>query len=162
MTGVQTCALPIYEQMSALAQIAQILTFQGKDELALQAVHAIAEDSQRLIAFIGISDAQNRLDQKEEAIKTLNEAAHLAETVPQIASRSSAFNELAKRFAGYEETTRAREITHENLETIAQIRDESSQSVALASLAEIYEKYNFELTDPEKKILQAIIIKAEG
>ncbi len=150
------------EQMSALAQIAQILTFQGKDVFALQAVHAIAEDSQRLIAFIGISDAQNRLDRKEEAIQTLNEAAHLAETVPQLASRSSAFNELAKRFAEYNETTRAREITHENLETIALIRDESSQAVALASLAEIYKQYNFELTDAEKQILQAIIIKAEG
>lgn len=150
------------DQMSALAQIAQILTFQEKDAFALQAVHAIAEDSQRLLAFIGISDVQNRLEQKEEAIKTLNEAAHLAETVPQLASRSNAFNELAKRFAEYGETTRARAITHENLETIAQIRDESSQAVALANLAEIYEQNNFVLTDAEKAILQAIIIKAEG
>jgi predicted negative regulator of RcsB-dependent stress response len=150
------------EQMSALAQIAQILTSQGKDEAALAAVHAIAEDSQRLMAFIGISDSLQKLGKKEEAIRTLNEAAHLAETIPQLATRSAALNELAKRFVGFEETTRARELTHENLETIAAIRDESSQSVCLATLSEIYDSQNFELTPAEKEILQAIIRKAEA
>ena len=150
------------EQTSALAQIAQILTMQGKDEPALLAVHAIAEDSQRLTAFIGISDAQKHLDKKEESVKTLNEAAHLAETIPQLASRSAAFNELAKRFAEYGETEHARALTHENLETIAAIRDESSQSVCLATLSEIYAANNFELTGAEKEILQAIIRKAES
>jgi len=150
------------EQTQALAQIAQILTLQGKDEAALAAVHAIAEDSQRLTAFIGISDAQKRLDKSAEAIQTLNEAAHLAETIPQLASRSAAFNELAKRFTTYGETTRARELTHENLETIASIRDESSQAVCLATLSEIYETNNFELTGAEKEILQSIIRKAES
>ncbi len=150
------------EQTSALAQIAQISTLKGEDASAIQAVHAIAEDSRRLSAFVGISDAQKRLDKKEEAIKTLNEAAHLAETVPQLASRSAAFNEFAKRFADYGELERAREITHENLETIAEIRDESSQAVALAALSEIYEANNFELTAAEKEILLAMIRKAES
>jgi tetratricopeptide (TPR) repeat protein len=150
------------EQMAALAQIAQILTLQGKDDAALSAVSAIAEDSQRLSAFIGISDAQNSLGKREEAVKTLNEAAHLAETVPQLASRSAALNELARRFAEHGETARARELTHENLETIASIRDESSQAVCLAVLSEIYENHKFELTDAEKQILQALVRKAEG
>ena len=150
------------EQTSALAQIAQIATLKGEDAFAQQAVHAIGEDAQRLAAFIGISDAQKRLDKTEDAVKTLNEAAHLAETVPQLASRSTAFNELAKRFAEYGETARAREITHENLENIAAIRDESSQSVALAALSEIYESNNYELTDAEKQILQGIVRKADS
>lgn len=150
------------EQTSALAQIAQIATLKGDDAFALQAVHAIGEDAQRLAAYIGISDAQKRMEKTEDAVKTLNDAAHLAETVPQLASRSTAFNELAKRFASYGEIERAREITHENLETIAQIRDESSQSVALAVLSEIYESNNYELTDAEKQILQGIIRKADS
>lgn len=150
------------EQMSALSQIAQVLTAQGNDDFARQSVQAIEEDSQRLFALVGISDAQNRLNNKEKALETLNEAAHLAETVPQLASRSMAFNELVKRFAEYGETERARALTHENLETIAQVRDESSQAVALANLAEIYESNNFDLTDAEKEILQAIIAKAES
>ncbi len=150
------------EQMTALAQIAQILALQGSDDFARQSVHAIAEDSQRLTAFIGISDAQNRLENREQAIETLNEAAHLAETVPQLSLRSSALNELAKRFAEYSENDKARELTHENLETISKIRDESSQAVCLANLAEIYEQNNFSLNDAEKMILQSIIIRAEG
>ncbi len=150
------------EQMSSLARIAQILTTGDEEAFALQAVHAIGEDAQRLLAFIGIADAQRQLDKRDEAVKTLNEAAHLAETVPQLASRSSALNEIAKRFAELDETTRARALTHENLETIAAIRDESSQAVCLAALSEIYEANNFELTAAEKEILQAIIRKAES
>ena len=150
------------EQTSALAQIAQIATMKGEDAFAQQAVQAIGEDSKRLLAFIGISDALKKMDKTEDAVKSLNEAAHLAETVPQLASRSTAFNELARRFAEYGETERAREITHENLETIAQIRDESSRAVALAVLSGIYEANNFDLTDAEKQILQGIIRKADS
>jgi hypothetical protein len=150
------------EQMSALSQIAQIATLKGDDAFAQQAVHAIAEDAQRLSAYIGISDAQKQLDQKEASLRTLNEAAHLAETVPQLSSRSAAFNELAKRFIEYGETARAREITHENLETIAQLRDESTQSVALAALSEIYESNKFELTENEKQTVLKMIRKAES
>lgn len=150
------------EQMSALAQIAQIFTLKGEDSFAQQAVHAIGEDSQRLAAFIGISDAQNRLEKRDDALKTLNEAAHLAETVPQLAARSGSYNELARRFAEYGEIDRAREVTHENLETIAQIRDESSQSVLLGALSEIYEANNYELTDAERSIVQAMVRKAEN
>jgi tetratricopeptide (TPR) repeat protein len=150
------------EQTSALAQIAQIATLKGEDGFAQQAIQAIGEDSKRLAAFIGVSDALKSMDKTEDAVAALNEAAHLAETVPQLASRSTAFNELARRFAEHGETERAREITHENLETIAQIRDESSQAVALAVLSEIYESNNFVLTDAEKQILQGIIRKADS
>ncbi len=150
------------EQASALAQIAQIATLKGEDAAAQQAVQAIGEDARRLAAYIGISDAQRKMEKTEDAVKTLNEAAHLAETVPQLASRSTAFNELARRFAEYGETARAREITHENLETIAQIRDESSRSVALAVLSGIYESNKYELTDAEKQILQLIVRKADS
>jgi len=150
------------EQMSALAQIAQIFTLNGEDVFAMQAVHAIAEDAQRLNAYIAISDAQNRLEKRDEAVKTLDEAAHLAETVPQLASRSAAFNELARRFAEFGETERARELTHENLETIASIRDESSQAVCLAVLSDIYEKNGFTLTDAEKEVLLVMLRKAES
>jgi tetratricopeptide (TPR) repeat protein len=150
------------EQTTALAQIAQIATLKGADDFARQSVQAIAEDAARLTALIGVADAQKRRDRNEDAVDTLNEAAHLAESVPQLASRSAAFNELARRFAEFGETGRAREITHENLETIASIRDESNQAVALVALSDIYEKNDFELTDAEKQVLQAMIRKADS
>jgi len=149
------------EQTSALAQIAQVCTLQGKDEFARQAVQAIKDDAEKMFALINVSDAKISAGKKEEAIEILHEAAALAETVPQLASRSSAFNELAKRFLKYDAAEKARELLHENLETIAQIRDESSRSSTLAQLAEIYEQANFVLTDSEKEILLSMIRRRE-
>jgi len=147
------------EQTSTLAHIAQVCTLQGKDELARQSIKAIRDDAQRMFALIGVSVAKNKLNEKEKAIELLNEAAALCETVPQLASRSSAYNELAARFQEYGESERARQISHENLETISQIRDESSRAVALAHLAGIYEQAEFTLNDAEKGILQSLIRK---
>jgi tetratricopeptide (TPR) repeat protein len=142
------------EQMSALSQIAQTLALQEKDELARQAINAVYDDSQKLFALIGVSDAKNRLEKRAEAVELLNEAAHLAETVPQLAPRSQALIDLARRFHEYGETERARELSHENLETIRQIRDESSRAVCMVNLAELYEQSNFDLTENEQTILE--------
>ncbi len=148
------------EKTSALASIAQVSTLQDKDELARQSINAIRDDAQRIFALIGVSDAKNKLNEREKAIEFLNEAAVLGETVPQIASRSSAYNELAARFQKYGESDRAREISLENLRIIAQIRDESRRAVALAQLANVYEQAEFDLNDAEKSILRLMIQKA--
>lgn len=149
------------EQMSALSRTAQALVLQGKDELARQALQAIAVDANRMFALIGMSDAKKSLEQKEEATRLLDEAAHLAETVPQFTARSAAYNEVVKRFLEYGEKEKARQSARENLEVIAQIRDDSSRAVVLAGLAELYEKANFELNESERELLLGIIRQAE-
>lgn len=149
------------EQMSALAQIAQVCALQNKDELARQAIKAMVDDAQKMFALIGMSDAKNQLGEKEKAIVLLNEAATLGETVPQLPSRVAAFNQLSKRFQNYHETAKARQLFHESLETIAEIRAENTRAVALSQLADIYEQENFALTDAEKAILQTMIRQAE-
>lgn len=149
------------EAQMALAQIAQILAAGKNDEAAHLAIHAIAEDSARMFALIGVSDAQNQAGEQAKAIETLSEAAHLAETVPQLASRSSALNELAARFVRYGENDKARAASHENLEIIAEIRDESTRAAALAQLSQIYETADFSLTDAEKQIIFTLIRRAE-
>ena len=68
---------------------------------------------------------------------------------------------MAKRFAEYGETDRARKLTRESLGTIVQIRDESSRAVALANLEELYKQAGFSLTDAEKEILSALMRNAE-
>ncbi len=148
------------EKTSALAQIAQVCVSQGRDELARQAISAIGDDAQRMFALIGVSDAKNKQDEREKAIELLNEAHTLSETVPQFASRSAAYNELAARFLKYGESERARDISLENLTIISQIRDESSRAVALAQLASIYDEAEFTLNDAEKSILRTMIQKA--
>jgi tetratricopeptide (TPR) repeat protein len=149
------------EAQSALAQIAQILAAGKNDEAARSAIQAINEDSARMFALIGVSDALEQTGEREKAVAYLTEAAHLAETVPQLASRSTAYNELAARFARYGEIEKARRASHENLEIIAQIRDESSRAVALAQLSQIYKAENFDLTDAEKQIIFTLIRRAE-
>jgi tetratricopeptide (TPR) repeat protein len=148
------------EKTSALSQIAQVCTLQDKDELARQSISAIGDDAQKMFALIGVSDAKNKLNESEKAIGFLNEAAALSEAVPQFASRSAAYNELAARFQKYGESERAREICSENLAVIAQIRDESSRAVALAQLSSVYEQAEFTLNDAEKSILRTMIQKA--
>ncbi len=148
------------QKNAALANIAQICVMQENDDLMRQAIKAIDEDDSRMFALIGVSDAKKRAEKRQEAIEILNEAAHLAETVPQFSARSSAFNELAKRFIEHGETTRAREISRENLDTIVQIRDESNRSVALANTEQIYKQAGFSLTDAEKEILLTLIRNA--
>ncbi len=148
------------EKYSALAQIAQVCTLQSRDELARQAISAISDDAQKMFALIGVSDAKNNLNEREKAFEILNEAAALSETVPQIASRSSALNELAERFRKYDDTEKAREICLENLTLIAQIRNESSRAVALLHLANIYEQAEYILNDAEKSVLRLMIQKA--
>ena len=148
------------QKYTALSQIAQICAAREKNDLMRQAIAAIEDDASRMFALIGVSDAKNQADKKQEAVEILNEASHLAETVPQFSVRSSAFNALAKRFIEYGEPERAREVSHENLETIVQIRDESSRAVALANLEELYRQAGFTLTDAEKEILSSLLVNA--
>ena len=149
------------EQMSALANIAQVCTLQGGDDLARQAEKAMTDEARRMFALIGMSDAKNQLGERENAVALLNEAATLCETVPQLPSRVTAFNELSKRFQDYGESEKARSLFHESLETIAEIRAENTRAVALSQLSEIYDEENFALTDNEKATLQTMIRKAE-
>lgn len=149
------------EETSALNQIAQVYALRGKDELTAQALQAIREDSDRMFAMIAVSDAKERAEKREDALKYLTEAANLAETVPQLSLRSSALNEIALRFIKYELKDKARELAHENLEIIDEIRDESIRSVALAELSDVYKAGDFELNDEEKTILYTMIRKAE-
>ena len=92
----------------------------------------------------------------------LREAETLSETVPQLASRSAALNELARRFQSLGDAAKVRRLLRENLELIPTIRDESSRAVALAQLSDLYEQSADELHDAEKEILQTLIRQAGG
>lgn len=149
------------EETSALTQIAQIYALRGKDDLTGQTLKAIREDSDRMFAMIAVSDAKERAEKHEDTLKYLTQAAELAETVPQLSLRSSALNEIALRFIKYGDKDKARDLAHENLEIIEEIRDESIRSVALAELSDVYQAGDFELDEAEKTILYTMIRKAE-
>ncbi|MEP6944759.1 MAG: hypothetical protein ABJA02_02495 [Acidobacteriota bacterium] len=141
------------ERISALSQIAQILTRQNEDDLARQAINMIADDTDRIFAVLAISDEKKSLGDTAQAIVLLDEAADLAKMIPQPASRSSVLTVIASRYAGYGMEEKVREASVENLRVISNIRDESSQAAAIAQLAEVYGSMNLELNDPESTLL---------
>ncbi len=149
------------EQMAALSQIAQILTAGRQDDLARQTINLIVEDSNRLFALIAVSDAKNGLGESSDSLALLDEAADLAETVPQYSARSSVLNSIAERFAAHGQSEKARAVSLENLAVISQIRDESSQAAAIAILSDVFGEANLELGEAEKQSLQTLVRKAE-
>ncbi len=148
-------------QTSALKQIAYVCTLRNRDELARQAVAAIGDDAQKMFALIGTSDAKNKLNKPDEALRVLREAETLCETVPQLASRSAAYNELAKRFYACGDPEKARELLRENLQNVSGIRDESVRVAALAQLADIHGELKFDLSAAEKETLEMMVRKAK-
>jgi hypothetical protein len=149
------------EKTSALSQIAQILTMQNEDDLARQTINSIDEDADRVFALIAISDVKEKLEEKDAAIALLDEAASLSETVPQLASRSFALNEIAARFADHGDADKARYVSLQNLAVIAEIRDESSRAAAIAGLSSVFEQAGLDLGAGDTEILRLLVQKAE-
>jgi hypothetical protein len=145
------------ERRSALAQIAQILTIQKDDNLARQALAAIDQESSRLFALLGMSEAKERIGERENAIALLDEAVTLAETVPQLSQRTAVLNEIARCFAELGEIAKAAAVSHESLTVIASIRDKSIQAASLANLSAIYPSGEWELSEDDRKIIEKII-----
>ncbi len=141
------------EQLSALAQIAQVCILQEKDEIARQALDVMFDEGQKMFALIGMSDVKNNAGKTEEAINLLTEANEMIETVPQLSLRLSACLELADRFAKHGKTETAHELLREGLATVAELRGESIQSVALASLAEAFERHDIEISEEDRRVL---------
>jgi tetratricopeptide (TPR) repeat protein len=133
------------QRTAALSQIAAILTLEHNDEEARHAVNAIEEDSDRAFALIGMSDIKQKNGDHPAAVKLLEEAAHMVEEVPQLTSRSSAYNEITRRFVENGEKAKAAEMSRLSFNTLSAIRDESSRAIALANLSDI-------LGDPELEI----------
>lgn len=145
------------ERMSALSQIATILTGQEKDDLARNALNTIPEDAQRVFALIGMSDAKNNNGDKNDAVTLLNEASHLAESVPQLSFRCSAYNEIAKRFAKYEEADGFDAAIEKNVESITAVKDESIKVTALVELSKLIDDLKLDIPPEDLDFLRAIL-----
>lgn len=146
-------------ESNALGQIGRIMTVQRNDDLALTAVRSIKEDADRMFALIALSDAA-AADDKEKAATDLGEAYTLAEEVPQLASRSSAYNAIARRFFDLGDADRSREVVGHNLGIIASIKDESTVASALAELSDVYENAKFEIDATDREIIQQSILRS--
>ena len=145
------------QSMKALSQIAQVVTVLGNEELARQAIAAIPDDAHRMFALIGLSDTV--ADEREKAIAFLDDAYALAEEVPQLASRSSAYVEIARRFAQFEEDVRLDAVVKKSLETIVAIKDESTKAASLVELSGLADEIGMTLEEADREVLKTIILK---
>ncbi|MGB7068274.1 MAG: hypothetical protein WBD22_02155 [Pyrinomonadaceae bacterium] len=148
-------------QISALSQIAQIETVRQNHETANDALSEIVEDSDQVFALIGMSDASYRNGDAETATLSLNKALSIAETVPQLSSRTAALNEIARRLAILGDPAGARETALLNMRLIPTIRDESIRAVAVADLSDVYLELSIEPADEEKVVLRQLVRSAQ-
>ena len=145
------------EQMHSLAQIAVIFASRGEDELARQSINAIGDDAQKTFALIGVSDAVEKAGNRDAAIANLDEADHLAETVPQLASRSNAYLEIAKRYAKYDQAEKFDASIAKGIEAITAIRDESIQVTSLLELEAVVEELGLDIAPEDLGFLKTIL-----
>jgi hypothetical protein len=110
-----------------------------------------------MFALIALSDTVAA--EREKAIAFLDEANALAEEVPQFASRSSAYVEIARRFAKFEESDRLKAVVKKSLETIIAIKDESTRAASLAELSALADELGLTVQDEDREMLRTIILR---
>jgi tetratricopeptide (TPR) repeat protein len=145
---------------NAFTQIARLMSVEKNDELMRQALASIRDDGHRVFTLIAMHDSASSAGDTAKATEFINEAFALAEEVPQLASRSAAYNSIATRYLAAGENDLARSAARESLAVITEIKDESSAAEALAGLSEVYEKGNFEIEEDERDSFRQLIVRA--
>lgn len=148
------------QRTSALSQVAAILALRNEDEQAGHAYRAIAEDGDRVFALIGMSDAKEKNEDRTAAVELLNQALHLAETVPQLTMRATAYVEIGRRFLSFGETDAARGAFTSAVSVVAQIRDESARVTTLVSLVEAVAGSEMDLSEFAGVLLQNVSVRS--
>ena len=120
------------QQSAALTQVARAQTAREEYEEARRTVDSILDETDRIAAVIAIADAAG-----ESSLDFLNEAAELAENIDRPAPKAEIFTALAERFAAKDQQEKVKLLVEKSLAAVMEIRDESSQTVALASLASV-------------------------
>ena len=109
-----------------------------------------------------MSDAKEKNGDRNAALEMLTEAEVLADAVPQLTFRAAAYNEIGRRFTTFGNTDQAVGVFEKSLQTIVQVRDSSSQAVALAGLAQIAAETGagIESNDSFQAQMRSLAIKA--
>ncbi|HQX56833.1 MAG TPA: hypothetical protein PLP07_12970 [Pyrinomonadaceae bacterium] len=149
------------ETSGALSQISQILIVQNEDDYARETVEQLGDDSNCAGALIGLSVAAKDRGDDATALKFLDEASLVAESIPQLGARSGVMNELALRYAAFGLSEKASEISSSNIELIGAIRDSSGQAVMLAMLSDVYDRAKIALSESDRSQLGLFIRRAD-
>ena len=143
--------------ISALSQIAQIMTLRGQIDTAKNALNAIGEPANRMITLIGMSDAAKEKGDREAALEYLDKAIALSDEVPQAASRLNGILAAASRYFELGENEHSREIASLYLENVTAIRGKGGQADALAQLSEFFELGGFVIGETDRGYLKSLL-----
>jgi tetratricopeptide (TPR) repeat protein len=143
--------------MTALSQIAVIFASRGEVEFTRQAVKAIPEEAQQAFALIGVVDQAEKREDHAAAIAALDEAAEKAETVPQMSSRASAFIEISRRYAKFDEPDKFDDAIAKGIDAITAIRDESIRVSSLLELDSLVEELQLAIAEEDLGFLKTFL-----
>jgi tetratricopeptide (TPR) repeat protein len=143
----------------ALTSIGQLLVMDGKADEADDVIKGVEPESERVAAFIGLSDAANTVDNTEEAVQYAVGALELLSEVEQHIVRADVSDEIAMRLNAYGRTSAAVDAARNNIDLVAAIRDEGGQAAALLRLARVYKTLEIEPGAAELETLDTIVKK---
>jgi predicted TPR repeat methyltransferase len=106
-----------------------------------------------------MADAKEKNEDRDSAVELLKEATELAETVPQMSVRATALSEIGRRLIALGQTQYAEQSFRHSLETVLNIRDKSTQAVALAALARVVSASDVKIELPSQ-LLQNLALAA--
>lgn len=141
---------------NALGQIAVILTSQGNTELARQALNTISDETQRVFALIGMSDAAAKSDQPA-GTALLTEAAEKASEINMLAPRASAWNEILERAAGLGNDELTDRAVTEILVAAGEMRDQRAQVKAMTTLSASADEHAEVNSKSHNEVLAALL-----
>lgn len=143
--------------MTSLSQIAVIFASRGEDEFVRQAINAIPEEAQQAFALIGVADQAEKREQRAAAIAALDEAAEKAESVPQMSSRTSAYIEIARRYAKFDQADKFDAAIASGIEALTAIKDESIKVASLVELDSLVEELKLDIAGEDLTFLKTIL-----
>jgi tetratricopeptide (TPR) repeat protein len=143
----------------ALTSIAQLLLMDGNTDLAESVLEGVRPESEKAMAFVGLSDAANTIDNKEAALENVNRAKEVLGEITQHIVRADVSDEIALRLSAYGDNEGAVQMARDNINLIAEIRDDGGQSAALLRLASVYNKLGIEPASAELDVLDTIVRK---
>jgi hypothetical protein len=143
--------------MTSLSQIAVIFASRGEAEFTRQTINATPEEAQQAFALIGVSDQAEKREQRAAAISALDEAAEKAESVPQMSSRTSAYIEIARRYAKLDEADKFDTAIAHGIEALTAIKDESIKVASLVELDTLVEELELDISGEDLGFLKTIL-----
>ena len=107
-----------------------------------------------------MSDGKEKNEDRAGAVELLNEASHLAETVPQLTMRATAYVEIGKRYLSFGEMDGARNAFESAVNVVGEIRDESARVTTLVSLVEATAGSEMDVTSFPAALLQRVSVRS--